>query len=72
MDLEPMKDLTPEELIEKEKELKRELFNLRFQAVSGRVENPSRQRQVRREIAQLKTVYREKVRGAATRSGEKT
>lgn len=60
MDLKVLRDLTPEELQEKIKELKRELFNLRFQAVAGRVENPSRMRRVRRDIAQAKTVVTEK------------
>lgn len=53
-------DLTPEELIEKEKQLRKELFNLRFQQASGRVENPARIKQVRRDIARVKTVYRAK------------
>ena len=37
-------------------ELKKEQFNLRFQAAGGQLENPSRARTVRREIARVKTV----------------
>ncbi len=51
----PLKDLSPEELLEKEKALRKELFNLRFQKVTGHVENPSRIRQVRRDIARVLT-----------------
>lgn len=41
-------------------ELKKEQFNLRFQRASGQLENTARVRQVRREIATLKTVLGEK------------
>jgi large subunit ribosomal protein L29 len=54
------RDLTPEELKRKEDDLRKELFNLRFQAVLGRVENPLRIREVRRTIARILTVRREK------------
>ena len=40
--------------------LKKEQFNLRFQRATGQLENTSRVRQVRRDIARLKTVAREK------------
>ncbi|HIC04879.1 MAG TPA: 50S ribosomal protein L29, partial [Nitrospirales bacterium] len=43
------------------KELKKELFNLRFQHVTGRLENPARLRSARREIARVRTIYREKI-----------
>ena len=69
MDVKALRDLTAEELVDKEKEMKRELFNLRFQAVTGRMENPNRLRLVRREIAQIKTVYSEKRSG---KTGGKT
>ncbi len=51
----PLKDLSPEELFEKEKILRKELFNLRFQKVTGHVENPGRIRQVRRDVARVLT-----------------
>ena len=40
--------------------LKKEQFNLRFQAASGQLENTARVRQVRRDIARIKTIMREK------------
>ena len=40
--------------------LKKEQFNLRFQRATGQLENTSRVRQVRRDIARLKTVVRQK------------
>jgi large subunit ribosomal protein L29 len=43
-----------------EAELRKELFNLRFQAVMGTLANPSRVGQVRREIARVRTVMNEK------------
>lgn len=52
--------LDPEEIREKIREAEEELFNLRFQRVVGQVDNPMRFRILRREIARLKTVLREK------------
>ena len=57
MEIKELLDLTAEELMQREKQLRKELFNLRFQLVSGRVENPARIRQVRRDIARVKTVF---------------
>jgi large subunit ribosomal protein L29 len=48
------------ELFEKERELNEELFNLRFQQATGQLENVMRIPQVRRDIARLKTILREK------------
>ncbi len=50
--------LSGEEIDKKVKDLKGELFNLRFQAATGQLENPMRIREVRRSIAQLKTIQR--------------
>lgn len=55
-----MRDLSPEELAAKAAELKKELFNLRFQQAMGQIENPMRLRTLRRDIAKTKTVLREK------------
>jgi len=55
-----IRDLTTEELLQKVGELKQELFNLRFQLVTGQVDNPMRLREVRRSIARAKTVLRER------------
>ncbi len=68
MDLKVLRDMTPEELVQKERELRRELFNLRFQSVSGRVESSSRLREARRDIAQVKTILFEI---SADKEGEK-
>jgi large subunit ribosomal protein L29 len=47
---------TPDQLTERLVELKKEQFNLRFQKASGQLENTARVRQVRREIATVKTL----------------
>jgi len=54
-----MRESTPEELIKRITELKAELFNLRFQHATGQLENPMRIREVKKTIAQLKTIMRE-------------
>jgi large subunit ribosomal protein L29 len=65
MELQEIRNLTIEELALKEKELRKELFNLRYQLLSGRIENPQRIKVARREIARIKTVLSEKQPGAA-------
>jgi large subunit ribosomal protein L29 len=60
-----MRDKTVEELKANEGDLRREMFNLRFQVVTGEIQNPRRIRQARREIARLKTVAAEKARQEA-------
>ncbi|MEW6410397.1 MAG: 50S ribosomal protein L29 [Nitrospirota bacterium] len=55
-----LRTMTIDELKNKEKELKRELFNLRAQQVMGEIENPMRIRQVRKNIARVKTIITEK------------
>ena len=47
-------------------ELKREQFNLRFQAATNQLEKPSRIREVRRTIAQIRTLQNERARAAQT------
>ncbi|MCR9215268.1 MAG: 50S ribosomal protein L29 [Proteobacteria bacterium] len=47
---------SPDELKDELLQLKKEQFNLRFQKASGQLENTARQRQVRRDIARIKTV----------------
>ena len=54
-----IREMTSDELSMKEKELKEELFNLRFQFATGQLENPIRLREVRKDIARTKTVIRE-------------
>jgi large subunit ribosomal protein L29 len=59
MDLKELRQMTGAELGEKAKQLSQELFNLRFQLGTGRLENPMQIRKTKRSIAQVKTVQRE-------------
>ena len=54
-----LKGLSTAELVEKENELKQELFNLRFQLATGQLEGTARIREVRKEIARIKTALRQ-------------
>lgn len=55
-----LRDQTAEELADKERDLAEQLFALRLQKVTGQLEKPSRVRQVRKDIARVLTVLREK------------
>jgi large subunit ribosomal protein L29 len=57
---------TVDELNDQLNDLSKEAFNLRFQAASGQLENTARVRQVRRNLAQIKTILYEKKRGSAS------
>jgi len=59
------RDLTIDQLDEQVDKLKKEQFNLRFQAASGQLENTSRVRTVRRDIARLLTLARARRAGGA-------
>lgn len=54
-----IRDMTSEEIKQELERAQRALFNLRFQRTTGRVENTARFRQLRRDIARLKTILRE-------------
>jgi large subunit ribosomal protein L29 len=58
VDVKDLRALSREELAHKERDLKKELFHLRVQSATGRVESPARFQTVRREIARIKTVAR--------------
>ncbi len=60
MKIKDVHELNEKELEEKVKELKEELFNLRFQEATGQLENVMRIKEVRRSIARVKTVLRER------------
>ncbi len=60
MKAEELRQLSVPELKEKLRELREELFNLRFQKSIHQLENPMRIRQVKRDIARVLTVIREK------------
>lgn len=51
--------LTTDQMLEKEKQYKEELFNLRFQQATGQLENTARLRKVRKNIARIKTILSE-------------
>ncbi len=59
MDLKELRQLTAPELAEKSQQLTQELFNLRFQLGTGRLENPMQVRKTKRSIARVKTIQRE-------------
>jgi large subunit ribosomal protein L29 len=55
-----LRTMTADELKQEEANLRKELFNLRFQKVTGEIENPMRIRQTRKDIARVLTVMTEK------------
>ncbi len=59
MDVKALRSMEPEELNAKVQALKQELFHLRCQCALGRIENPMKIRQVRRDVAKVMTVLRE-------------
>jgi large subunit ribosomal protein L29 len=64
MKAEHVRGLTQDQLSDELTKLKKEQFNLRFQAASGQLENTARVRAIRRDIARLQTIAREKGLGA--------
>ena len=60
MELNKIREMTDVELRAELDKMKQELFNLRFQHVTGQLENPLRMREVKRNIARVKTIIREK------------
>ncbi|MCT4565515.1 MAG: 50S ribosomal protein L29 [Maledivibacter sp.] len=55
-----LRDMTSQELSQKLNDLKAELFNLRFQLATGQLENPLTIRTVKKDIARVKTIIRER------------
>ncbi len=58
-----LRELTDDELLQKEKELSDQLFKLRFQHTLGQVENAMKLRTIRRDLARIKTILNEKEKG---------
>jgi len=56
---------SPDELKDTLLDLRKERFNLRFQKASGQLENTARVRQVRRDIARIKTILRDKAQASS-------
>jgi large subunit ribosomal protein L29 len=65
-----LRELPDDELRQKLAEGKEELFNLRFQVVTGQLDNPRRISEVKREVARVLTVLRERDIAAAARENE--
>ena len=55
-----LRELADDELVERLEENREELFNLRFQVVTGQLDNPQRIGEVKREVARILTVQRER------------
>jgi large subunit ribosomal protein L29 len=59
---EKIREMTTDELVAKERELVDQLLKLRFQQATGQIENPQKIKQVRKDIARVKTIHREKMK----------
>ena len=68
MKAQELKEMSEAELRQKEKDLTAELFNLRFQHATGQLENTQRLPQVRKDLARVKTVLRQKTLAPAKAS----
>ncbi|MBT3915537.1 MAG: 50S ribosomal protein L29 [Rhodospirillaceae bacterium] len=66
MKAEDVRTKTVDELNDQLNDLSKEAFNLRFQAASGQLENTARVREVRRDLARVKTILNEKKRASAS------
>ena len=64
MKAEEIRDLSEKERHEKVLDLGQEIFNLRFQLATGKIENPSRLKSLRRDIARIKTIQKEMAGGS--------
>ncbi len=60
MKVSEIRELTLEELKQREQDVSEELFNLKFQRATAQLENKMRVRQVRRDLARIKTIIKEK------------
>jgi len=58
--IQELRDKTVDELRNRERDLREQLFKLRFQRATGRVENPMKMREVRREIARIQTLLNQR------------
>ena len=65
-----VKAMTADQLKDELIKLKKEQFNLRFQKATGQIENTARVRQIRRDIARIKTSQQQRAQSAAEVSGE--
>ncbi|MEO1537629.1 MAG: 50S ribosomal protein L29 [Pseudomonadota bacterium] len=65
MDANELREKTPDQLRDELTNLKKEAFNLRFQQATNQLENTARMREVRRNVARVKTILNEKAAGAS-------
>jgi len=65
-----LRDMSDDELIERMRETRKQLFNLRFQHATGQLDNPRKLRLVRQDIARIMTVQGERERVAAATEGQ--
>lgn len=63
MKIKELRELTNEEVGGKRRELKQDALNMRVQQASGQLENPSRLKQARRDVARMETILSERSRG---------
>jgi large subunit ribosomal protein L29 len=70
MNANELRDLSDAELVEKLSDYKQELFNLRFQLVTGQLDNPRLLKQAKHNIARVMTVQRERELAQATSGAE--
>ena len=66
-----IRELTPDELRSRKRELREQIFHLRLQQAGGQLEKPSELRTLRREIARIETVPTQKTKTAATAGAAK-
>ncbi|NIO10565.1 MAG: 50S ribosomal protein L29 [Deltaproteobacteria bacterium] len=60
METKEIREMKPEEILQKRRELKQQIFHLRLSRSAGRLESPVKLKQTRRDLARLETVLREK------------
>ena len=65
MDAKELREKTPDQLRDELANLKKEAFNLRFRQATNQLENTARMRQVRRDVARVKTILNQKAAAAA-------
>ncbi len=63
-----LRAMTIDELVQKENDLRKELFNLRFQQATGEIENPMRIHAVRKDIVRVLTIKSEKLKTEGRRN----
>jgi len=63
-----LRAMTIDELVQKEKDLRKEFFNLRFQQATGEIENPMRIHAVRKDIVRVLTIKSEKLKTEGRRN----